>query len=205
MKILITSGGTRVTIDSVRYIGNMSSGRTGADLAFEAINRGHEVTFFTSKDGKRPLLTSYKEIVYLTYEEYKQLLLDEITYNHYDVIISCAAVSDYTVVPIEGKISDDEVTLKLVKTEKVLPLIKQVSPKSFVVGYKLLVDVEIDELCAACDKQIREAKVDLVVGNDLHALRNNYYYQLLFTGYNSHTVIVDNFSSNLFDVIEGKI
>lgn len=33
MKILITSGGTRVPIDSVRHIANMSTGRYGAELA----------------------------------------------------------------------------------------------------------------------------------------------------------------------------
>jgi len=32
MKVLITSGGTKVPIDDVRYIGNFSSGRYGAAL-----------------------------------------------------------------------------------------------------------------------------------------------------------------------------
>jgi phosphopantothenoylcysteine synthetase/decarboxylase len=33
MKILITSGGTKVPIDSVRHIGNFSTGRYGSEIA----------------------------------------------------------------------------------------------------------------------------------------------------------------------------
>jgi phosphopantothenoylcysteine decarboxylase/phosphopantothenate--cysteine ligase len=42
--VLITAGGTREPIDSVRFIGNRSSGRMGFALAEEAARRGAEVT-----------------------------------------------------------------------------------------------------------------------------------------------------------------
>ena len=42
--MLVTAGGTREPIDSVRYIGNRSSGRMGIALAAEAARRGAEVT-----------------------------------------------------------------------------------------------------------------------------------------------------------------
>src|SRR5436309_3110823 len=44
VRVLITAGGTREPIDSVRYIGNRSSGRMGFALAAEASARGAEVT-----------------------------------------------------------------------------------------------------------------------------------------------------------------
>ena len=37
MKVLITSGGTKVPIDTVRHIGNMSSGTFGAKIAFQLL------------------------------------------------------------------------------------------------------------------------------------------------------------------------
>jgi phosphopantothenoylcysteine decarboxylase / phosphopantothenate---cysteine ligase len=43
-RVLITAGGTREPIDSVRFIGNRSSGRMGFALAEEAARRGAEVT-----------------------------------------------------------------------------------------------------------------------------------------------------------------
>jgi phosphopantothenoylcysteine decarboxylase/phosphopantothenate--cysteine ligase len=44
VSVLVTAGGTREPIDSVRYIGNRSSGRMGYALAAEAVRRGAEVT-----------------------------------------------------------------------------------------------------------------------------------------------------------------
>jgi phosphopantothenoylcysteine decarboxylase / phosphopantothenate---cysteine ligase len=42
-RVLITAGGTREPLDSVRYVGNRSSGRMGVALAEEARRRGAEV------------------------------------------------------------------------------------------------------------------------------------------------------------------
>jgi phosphopantothenoylcysteine decarboxylase/phosphopantothenate--cysteine ligase len=44
LRVLITAGGTREPIDSVRYVGNRSSGRMGLAIAAEAVKRGADVT-----------------------------------------------------------------------------------------------------------------------------------------------------------------
>jgi phosphopantothenoylcysteine decarboxylase/phosphopantothenate--cysteine ligase len=44
LSMLVTAGGTREPIDSVRYVGNRSSGRMGFAVAEEAAARGAEVT-----------------------------------------------------------------------------------------------------------------------------------------------------------------
>jgi phosphopantothenoylcysteine decarboxylase / phosphopantothenate---cysteine ligase len=44
LRALVTAGGTREPIDSVRFVGNRSSGRMGFALAAEAVRRGAEVT-----------------------------------------------------------------------------------------------------------------------------------------------------------------
>ena len=46
--VLVTAGGTREPLDSVRYIGNRSSGRMGVALAEEARRRGAEVTLLAA-------------------------------------------------------------------------------------------------------------------------------------------------------------
>ena len=43
IRVLVTAGGTREPIDSVRYVGNRSSGRMGFALAERAARRGAEV------------------------------------------------------------------------------------------------------------------------------------------------------------------
>jgi phosphopantothenoylcysteine decarboxylase / phosphopantothenate---cysteine ligase len=44
LRVLVTAGGTREPIDSVRYVGNRSSGRMGVAIAAEAAKRGADVT-----------------------------------------------------------------------------------------------------------------------------------------------------------------
>src|SRR4051794_18919697 len=44
VRVLVTAGGTREPIDSVRYVGNRSSGRMGFAVAEEAARRGADVT-----------------------------------------------------------------------------------------------------------------------------------------------------------------
>jgi phosphopantothenate-cysteine ligase len=61
LKILITSGGTKVPIDMVRHIGNMSSGTFGAKIAYEALKAGHSVDFLMASGSKSPLELRVKD------------------------------------------------------------------------------------------------------------------------------------------------
>lgn len=55
MKILITSGGTKIPIDKVRDITNMSKGTFGSRIAEEVLKLGHEVVFMKAKGSKTPM------------------------------------------------------------------------------------------------------------------------------------------------------
>ena len=52
--VLVTAGGTREPIDSVRYIGNRSSGRMGFALARQAVRRGAKVTIVAANVALAP-------------------------------------------------------------------------------------------------------------------------------------------------------
>src|ERR671915_1241318 len=47
-RVLVTAGGTREPLDTVRYLGNRSSGRMGVALADEARRRGADVTLIAA-------------------------------------------------------------------------------------------------------------------------------------------------------------
>jgi len=49
LKILITSGATTEPIDSVRFIGNKSSGKVGHQLALQGAIAGHQITLLNNK------------------------------------------------------------------------------------------------------------------------------------------------------------
>lgn len=178
MKVLITAGGTRVPIDDVRHIGNMSSGAYGSLLAYEFYVMGHvDITYFidkysfhandfVSEDKSRRV----KTIKYKDYYEYLTVK-DLIQKEKFDIIISSAAVSDYIVDKIDGKISsnEDEVFLKLKKAEKVIQSFKELSPDSIVVGFKLLASPTEAEKNSAIKKQLKY--VDYVIYNDIDEIR----------------------------------
>jgi phosphopantothenoylcysteine decarboxylase / phosphopantothenate---cysteine ligase len=48
IRVLVSAGGTREPLDSVRFLGNRSSGRMGAALAAEAQRRGADVTLLAA-------------------------------------------------------------------------------------------------------------------------------------------------------------
>lgn len=202
MKILITSGGTKVPIDRVRSITNMSHGTFGSRIADAFFDKGLEafrigedklpqiekITFFMAKDSKMPTWQStcdecfedgYRPteyVEYSTFDEYKEGIERLLTNEHYDIIVVAAAVSDYGVANYyNGKYRsrEDDMCIKLVKLPKVLPIMRQLAPNAIICGFKLLVDSTEDELLDAMKKQMGESDVDLVVGNDLRDIKND--------------------------------
>lgn len=185
MKILITSGGCKVPIDDVRHIGNFSSGRYGSELADVFTEAGHDVTFFHEKgsqqpkyvyhkytdDGKVLIGTNPRFFRYKDYYEYLSVK-DLIKREQPDIIISAAAISDYVVEKIEGKISSDsdEILLKLRKGEKVIKSFRELAPRAFIIGCKLLVSPTPEEKYKALEKQL--PYVNLIIYNDLTKLRS---------------------------------
>jgi phosphopantothenoylcysteine decarboxylase/phosphopantothenate--cysteine ligase len=93
--VLITGGPTYEPIDPVRYIGNRSSGKMGAALASEAANFfGADVTLIM---GPSSVVTpsSIHRIDVETAEEMREEVLAQL--NGHDIVIMCAAVSDFHV------------------------------------------------------------------------------------------------------------
>ena len=162
-KILITSGDTKVHIDEVRHIGNMSSGRFGADLAREALLQGHEVIFMCAKGSVRPdrilldlsdpdfvkkslkMLTDKIDLAdlcrtnllvdeYADFDDYAMKLEKWCTSEdaHPEIILLAAAVSDYGMPTVGGKISSDQdsITFTMTKNPKLITKVKEWAPNA---------------------------------------------------------------------------
>ena len=105
-KILITAGGTRESIDTVRYIGNHSSGQLGHALARLAAFYCAEVTLITTV----PLsyhVPGVTEIVVTTTAEMAAAVTHAVPDK--DCVIMAAAVADFTVDKAPQKIKRDKV------------------------------------------------------------------------------------------------
>jgi phosphopantothenoylcysteine decarboxylase / phosphopantothenate---cysteine ligase len=102
ISVLVTAGGTREPIDSVRYIGNRSSGRMGLALAAAAVQRGADVTLILANVGLAPpegahvlRVQTARELAEATAREFPAA----------DVLLMAAAVADFRpIAPADHKI-----------------------------------------------------------------------------------------------------
>jgi phosphopantothenoylcysteine synthetase/decarboxylase len=103
MNILVTSGNTIVPIDHVRCLTNVFSGRTGAQIAFQAHERRHRVTLLASNPdvveelvGKaQPPADRWSVLPYKTFTDLHILMQGALQSGRFEVLIHSAAVSDY--------------------------------------------------------------------------------------------------------------
>jgi len=137
LRVLVTAGGTREPIDSVRYVGNRSSGRMGLALAEEAAGRGAEVTVVAANVG----LDVPNDVRVLAVETAAEL--ERATRSEFpgaDVLLMAAAVADFRPDAAEAakiaKAGRDGLTLELVPTVDVLgSLAAERRPGQTIVGF----------------------------------------------------------------------
>lgn len=165
--VTITAGGTREPIDSVRFIGNSSSGRMGVALASAALEQGANVTLIacnidipTPKGLKVVEASSVLEL---------QAAMDKTT----DVLIMAAAVSDFRVAkPHAGKLSRSAgMTLELIPTEDLVAGFASNYPETFTIGFALS-ETSGDELIKVAREKLELKGLSVVIGNSLSALNS---------------------------------
>jgi phosphopantothenoylcysteine decarboxylase/phosphopantothenate--cysteine ligase len=89
--VLVTAGGTREPLDSVRFVGNRSSGRMGVALADVARERGARVTLLAA-NLLVPAPTGVEVVPVPTAADLRR---EALAREDADVILMAAAVSDY--------------------------------------------------------------------------------------------------------------
>jgi phosphopantothenoylcysteine decarboxylase/phosphopantothenate--cysteine ligase len=118
-RLLVSAGGTREPLDSVRFVGNRSSGKMGVALAREAARRGADVTLVASNLSVSP--PDGVEVVQAP--SAADLAREVLGRADADVVVMAAAVSDYRPsAPIGSKRpkDTDTWTIELERTQDVL-------------------------------------------------------------------------------------
>lgn len=157
---VITAGGTREKIDTVRFISNYSSGKMGIALADEAYRQGADVVLVSTVEVKKP----YKvELVQSTLEMEKA-----VKENDFDCLIMAAAVADYRAKEVSDvklkKTSDDEISIELIKNPDILKEVcKNKKQGQIVVGFC----AESENLLENAKEKISKKGCDYLVANDI--------------------------------------
>ena len=166
-KVLVTAGGTREPIDSVRYIGNSSSGRMGIELAKAARDAGASVTLIACNI-ELPLPAGIDVIRVSTVDEL-ELAMDRAS----DLIIMAAAVSDFRVAnPYIGKLKRSEgLELNLVPTKDLIANYAANHPGAVTVAFALAEETT-SKLIEISRQKLWDKGVSAVIGNSFEALGN---------------------------------
>jgi len=170
LRVLVTAGGTREPIDSVRYVGNRSSGRMGFALADGAAALGAEVVCVAANVGPSGGQARNPRVRYVDVETAAQLQVAcETEFVTADVLLMAAAPADFRPAePVRTKIKKSEhavLRIDLEPTEDILgALSTRRRPGQVLVGFA----AEHGEgaVLRGRDK-LRRKGLDVIVVNDI--------------------------------------
>lgn len=166
LRVVITAGPTRESIDPVRYISNHSSGKMGFAIAEAFAKRGAKVTLIA---GPVNLATpqNVSRIDVISAQQMAEQAVNLAQKNA--IFIGCAAVADYRVEQVaEQKIKktgdNDELTLKLVKNPDIIATVAHLTQnRPFVVGFA----AETQNVADYAKDKLQRKNLDLICANDV--------------------------------------
>lgn len=158
-----------------------------------------------------------------------------LTKEHVDIFIHSMAVADYTtesvidfdkfseiiangctnineaieksIIDTSSKMSSSlNMMIKMKQTPKIIHLIKNLSPKTFLVGFKLLDNVTEDNLFNIGFDLLRKNKCNLVVANDIANIRQGNHEALIIYPEKSYDKVngKDNIAERLVELIDKR-
>ena len=181
MRILITAGPTYEPIDPVRFIGNRSSGRMGAELAAAALGAGHAVTLIlgpVTAEMPAQVRSAARRIDVFSSTDLLDAVLRE--FPAHDLLIMAAAVADFRPKQVRtGKVErGGTMTIELEATEDILAAagkIKRADQRS--VGFSL-----VERGPAGIErsrKKLARKNLDLIVYNPLDTMSSETIQSIL--------------------------
>jgi phosphopantothenoylcysteine decarboxylase/phosphopantothenate--cysteine ligase len=166
LRVVVSAGGTREPIDSVRFIGNRSSGRMGFALAEQAARRGADVAVVAANVS---LATppGVRRIDVETTADLAEAVSREFAESH--VLLMAAAVADFRAARIEAGKMEREGTgpmkLPLEPTEDVLAAVSAArTAEQTVVGFAAEHGAEAIQRAR---EKLERKRVDAIVFNDV--------------------------------------
>lgn len=166
IKILLTGGGTREMIDSVRFIGNSSSGKQAIHLAETLSQMGATVDFIAANINLPTPVIRERFYAVTSTDEMLNKVKEKLPNSN--VFIGCAAVSDYKVKnPTQTKIkkeNQENLTLELVKNVDILDYVgNSPSRPALVIGFA----AESENLTMFARDKLKRKNCDLILANDV--------------------------------------
>lgn len=169
---LVVVGGTREPIDSVRFIGNRSSGKQGIALANAIKNRGGKVSIVAINLEQN--LSAFPEVHTASTALEVEYFVNELA-GKFDAVLMPAAIGDFRVEEVnEGKLhrsTQSELDLHLVANPDILANLSGLlgsDRMQVLVGFAAhAASYEQETLEEAAQQKLKTKNIDVVVANDV--------------------------------------
>ncbi|MGI6360807.1 MAG: bifunctional phosphopantothenoylcysteine decarboxylase/phosphopantothenate--cysteine ligase CoaBC [Bacillota bacterium] len=165
MKVLVTAGPTRESVDPVRYLSNRSSGKMGYAVAAAAQKRGAEVTLISG-----PVSLTPPPAVNFVQVESAQEMYEAVWhfYDDYDIVIKSAAVADFRPIAahrqkIKKTTGQEVLNIEMQQNPDILASLGAKKGRHILVGFA----AETENLEQYALKKLTEKNLDLIVANDV--------------------------------------
>ena len=158
-RILITAGPTREHLDPVRFVSNKSSGKMGYAFAECARNMGAEVTLISGPVAISPI----SEISTISVETADEMYTEMKSKIDVDIIIMCAAISDYTPIDVSDKKIKRQKENLSINMKPTKDIIKNITKKTSALTIAFALETTDGEKNAKI--KLREKGVDYIVLN----------------------------------------
>jgi len=173
-KVVVTSGATREPIDSVRFISNLSSGRTGATICEALVARGFHVTQVAGVESAQAQGVARRE-AFTDHASLDTALRRLARDSDCAAIVHAAAVGDFAVAdpqPDAKIASGAGLSIKLQPTQKIIDRIMGYAgnPDLVLVGFKLTHDPDAGAQARAARDLLKRSRARYVVQNDVSTL-----------------------------------
>ncbi|MCU0653451.1 MAG: phosphopantothenoylcysteine decarboxylase [Candidatus Pacebacteria bacterium] len=178
-RLLITAGPVWVPLDRVRALTNRFTGKTGFSIALEAARQGYGVTLLLGPgrvEIPASLPDNFEIIRFETYDDLYGMMEKHLSSHLFDAVFHSSAVPDYVPVNVfDGKIQSgqDELTITLKPTKKIVDQIRLWDKNILLVKFKLEVGLSHDELINKARESMRQSDADLICANDLDEMAGN--------------------------------
>jgi phosphopantothenate---cysteine ligase (CTP) len=184
-RVLVTSGPTRAYLDRVRYIANTSSGALGAQIVEAFAERGLQTVHIVGEGAISPgskYLDHVETRAISTVDDLIAAVRHAAGAYTIGAVVHAMAVLDYMperTLAQKKKSGDEEWTVRLVRTPKVIGMLRDLFPDAFLTGFKLEAGVSEQDLIQSACQLIETNRLDLAVANDLDRVTGDMHEALL--------------------------
>ena len=209
-KVLVTSGPTRAYVDKIRYFSNTSSGAIGSCIVETLIDRGIPVIHIYGDGSETPDRADSPLLESVGIETVDELIAAVKKYavpENVSAVVHLMAVLDYMPKSklFEKKKSGDDVwEIRMVKTPKVISILRNQLPDAFFAGFKLESGVSDEQLIERAGELMDKYLLDIVIGNDLDRIHGD-THEAVFVGKDKSVLDRKKTKQDIAEAVAGYI